>query len=637
MFIGRVLDGRYRVEELVARGGMATVYRASDLRLGRSVAIKVLSGSLITDSGFVDRFTQEARAAASLTHPNVVAVHDQGIAEGFPYLVMEYVPGRTIREVLTQNGPFASAHALEVMASVLAGLASAHDAGFVHRDIKPENVLITAQGHVKVTDFGLARVINETPVSDSTGAFLLGTMAYLSPEQVQQKSIDARSDVYSAGILLFEMLTGRVPFTGSSPLDVAYQHVSREVPAPSIYQTDVPPAVDHLVLAATRKDPNDRIQSAQTFLDVTVRARSAVPVAESITVAMSTNPTIAMPLTEPPRLHRDGDTSAVRRTGSHKAQPGSKTHITTNQPVRREPTRRVAIKPKRKRRPMKFLFVLLAIAAAGAFWYTFTGSYISMPNVVGQTSDTAISTLNDVGLSAKTVNEFSETVAKGTVVHTKPEPDTRARSGKSVTIFVSKGQERYLIPSDLVGKSPADAQSELEALTLTVAATRQEYDDNVKAGAVITTDPPAGLKVKRAAEVTIVISKGPAPVVIPPISGIDLKEATAKLAALGLKISVTDQLFDDSVAGSILQVDPLPGQSVLKGSTVKVTVSKGPALVDVPNVVGKDVTEATKLLTDAGFQVQTEKQLAVVILNKVYSQSANGQAPKGSLIILKIV
>ncbi len=635
MFIGRVLDSRYRVEELVARGGMATVYRASDSRLGRSVAIKVLSGSLITDPGFVDRFTQEARAAASLTHPNVVAVHDQGIAEGFPYLVMEFVPGRTIREVLVDHGPFASAHALEIISSVLAGLASAHDAGFVHRDIKPENVLITAQGHVKVTDFGLARVINDTPVSDSTGAILLGTMAYLSPEQVQQRSLDARSDVYSAGILLFEMLTGRVPFTGTSPLDVAYQHVSREVPAPSSYAPEIPPAIDHLVLAATRKDPNDRIQSAQVFLEGAARAIAAVPAAEAITVAINLAPTIRIPLTEPARVSRDTSSVAMRQTGAHRAERGSTSHTSTNVVVGKHSTRRVAV--KRKRKPLRFVLLLASLAAIGALWYTFTGSYVHMPNVVGQSSDTAVSTLNDLGLSAKITKEFSEDVPKGIVIRTKPSPDTKARKGKAVSVYVSKGQERYLIPTDVVGKNPTDVQAQLEALTLTVAATRQDYSDTVKVGSVITTDPAGGARVKRGADVTIIISKGPAPVVIPPISGLDLKVATTQLAALGLKISVTEQLFDDSAAGSILQVDPLPGQTVPKGSTVRVTVSKGPALVDVPNVVGMDVKEAKQLLTDAGFQIKTEKQLAVVILNKVYSQSANGQAPKGSLIILKIV
>jgi serine/threonine-protein kinase len=293
--LGKVLEDRYSVDELIARGGMATVYRGTDLRLGRTVALKVLGGVLVNDPDFVERFTQEARATAALTHPNVVAVHDQGISEGFPFLVMEFVQGRTIREIMAQSGPFTSAHALEIISAVLAGLSSAHDAGFVHRDIKPENVLITNDGHIKVTDFGLARVISDTPVSDSTGAVLLGTMAYLSPEQVQQLAVDQRSDVYSCGILLYEMVTGLVPFTGTSPLDVAYQHVNSSVSAPSSIQPDVPPAVDHLVLAATRKSPAERIQSAREFRDGVIRAISAVPRAEALTTALPLQNTQVIP------------------------------------------------------------------------------------------------------------------------------------------------------------------------------------------------------------------------------------------------------------------------------------------------------------------------------------------------------
>lgn len=289
--IGKVLEDRYQIDELIAQGGMATVYLGTDLRLGRTVALKVLGGALAMDPNFVERFTQEARAAAALTHPNVVAVHDQGINGGFPFLVMEYVQGRTIRQLMAQSGPFTSAHALEILGAVLAGLSAAHDAGFVHRDIKPENVLITQDGHIKVTDFGLARVISSTPVSDSTGAVLLGTMAYLSPEQVQQFAVDQRSDVYSCGILLYEMVTGVVPFTGVSPLEVAYQHVNSSVSAPSAIQPDVPPAVDHLVLAATRKLPEERIQSAREFRDGVIRAISAVPKAEALTTAIPLNNT----------------------------------------------------------------------------------------------------------------------------------------------------------------------------------------------------------------------------------------------------------------------------------------------------------------------------------------------------------
>jgi eukaryotic-like serine/threonine-protein kinase len=620
--LGKVLEGRYSVDELIARGGMATVYRGTDLRLGRTVALKVLGGVLVNDPDFVDRFTQEARATAALTHPNVVAVHDQGISEGFPFLVMEFVQGRTIREIMAQSGPFTSAHALEIISSVLAGLSSAHDAGFVHRDIKPENVLITHDGHIKVTDFGLARVINDTPVSDSTGAVLLGTMAYLSPEQVQQLAVDQRSDVYSCGILLYEMVTGLVPFTGSSPLEVAYQHVNSSVSAPSSIQPDVPPAVDHLVLAATRKSPTERIQSAREFRDGVVRAISAVPRAEALTTALPLQNTQVIPT--PVR-------GAHRATGAvplQKPNPG-----VGPSGVHRESSG----KPKgRKWAP---LLLILALLVGGGTWYQFTGSYEVVPPVSSLTVDEATVILAPLELGVEVVEEFSEDIPAGVVIRTDPASGENARKGSPVTLIVSKGQERYLIPSDLTGQDPKDATSALEALTLVVSATNEVFDEVIPVGKVVSTDPVGGTSVKRETPVTILVSKGPAPVEVPPIIGTLITDATTTLGAIGLTTETTREDFDDSVAGTILSTDPIPGTTVPKGTIIKVVLSKGPVLVDVPNVVGMDVATATTTLQGAGFQVKTVNKLTVAILNKVYSQNPAGgsKAPKGSVITLEIV
>lgn len=620
--LGKVLEGRYSVDELIARGGMATVYRGTDLRLGRTVALKVLGGILVNDPDFVDRFTQEARATAALTHPNVVAVHDQGISEGFPFLVMEFVQGRTIREIMAQSGPFTSAHALEIISSVLAGLSSAHDAGFVHRDIKPENVLITHDGHIKVTDFGLARVINDTPVSDSTGAVLLGTMAYLSPEQVQQLAVDQRSDVYSCGILLYEMLTGLVPFTGSSPLEVAYQHVNSSVSAPSSIQPDVPPAVDHLVLAATRKSPTERIQSAREFRDGVVRAISAVPRAEALTTALPLQNTQVIPT--PVR-------GAHRATGAvplQKPNPG-----VGPSGVHRESSG----KPKgRKWAP---LLLILALLVGGGTWYQFTGSYEVVPPVSSLTVDEATVILAPLELGVEVVEEFSEDIPAGVVIRTDPASGENARKGSPVTLIVSKGQERYLIPSDLTGQDPKDATSALEALTLVISATNEVFDEVIPVGKVVSTDPVGGTSVKRETPVTILVSKGPAPVEVPPIIGTLITDATTTLGAIGLTTETTREDFDDSVAGTILSTDPIPGTTVPKGTIIKVVLSKGPVLVDVPNVVGMDVATATTTLQSAGFQVKVVNKLTVAILNKVYSQNPAGgsKAPKGSVITLEIV
>ena len=621
--LGKVLEQRYSVDELIARGGMATVYRGTDLRLGRTVALKVLSGVLANDPGFVERFTQEARATAALTHPNVVAVHDQGISEGFPFLVMEFVQGRTIREVMSQSGPFTSAHALEIISSVLAGLGSAHDAGFVHRDIKPENVLITNDGHVKVTDFGLARVISATPVSDSTGAVLLGTMAYLSPEQVQQLAVDQRSDVYSCGILLYEMVTGLVPFTGSSPLEVAYQHVNSEVSAPSAIQPDVPPAVDHIVLAATRKSAADRIQSAREFRDAVIRAISAVPRAEALITALSLQGTQIIPASP---IALQGEVNRPR--------PTQERNIVSNASEIKSTRVRKGVRGKLA--PVLLLFALLA---GGGAWYQLAGSYEVVPPVATLSVDEASMILAPLELGVAVVEEFSEDIPAGSIIKTDPASGEKVRKGNAVTLIVSKGQERYLIPSDLSGKDPGDAASLLENLTLVISGTKEVFDELIPVGKVIGTDPIGGTSVKRETPVTVLVSKGPAPVEVPPIVGTLITDATATLTALGLTVKTIQENFDDSVAGTILSADPAPATIVPKGTVINVILSKGPALVDVPNVVGMSTSAATSALEAAGFQVKSVNKLSIAILNKVYSQKpgAGSKAPKGSVITIEIV
>ena len=614
--LGTVIDDRYRIDELIARGGMATVYRALDLRLGRVVAVKILAPAFTADPDFVSRFTQEARATAALTHPNVVAVHDQGVSNGFPYLVMEFVPGRTIRQVLMTMGPFTSAHALEIMRAVLAGLGAAHDAGFVHRDIKPENVLITDTGVIKVTDFGLARVIDDIPVSDSTGAVLLGTMAYLSPEQVQQKTIDQRSDVYSAGILLFEMLTGHVPYVGESPLDVAYKHVNNDVPAPSTEQHDIPPAVDHLVLAATRRSPNDRFQNAHVFLDAVNRASQAVPAAEALTTVLPTRQTLVM------------------------AHPGISTppaHTSLNSTPQ---SSKKPVSPKVKRRRIIAGVLTLTLIIGSVSWFFFAGSKVPVPVVAGKSLSDATNALQAVGLRATVAQTFSETVPNGSVVDSNPVAGQSAKEGSTVTLNVSKGQERYLIPMDLKNKDINDATSQLQDLTLVVVnPAKQIYDDKVPVGKVVGTKPTGGTKVKRGASVILLVSQGPKPILVPPIAGENITSATAQLTKLGLVVDVTDQVFDTSAVGTVISANPVPGTTVKKGDTISVTVSKGPPPIQVPNVVGLDITVAKTILIKAGFKVSVQNQLSTVVLNKVYSQNpgADSMATPGSTITLKIV
>lgn len=623
-FIGQVLEGRYQVTDLIARGGMANVYRATDLRLSRIVALKILAGTLAHDQNFVERFIHEARATAALMHPNVVAVHDQGLALGFPFLVMEYVPGKTIREVLRAHGPFTSAHALEIMKSVLAGLAAAHDAGFVHRDIKPENVLITNEGLVKVTDFGLARVISGQPATTSTGAVLLGTMAYLSPEQVSQQPIDQRSDVYSAGILLYEMVTGRVPFTGTTPLDVAFKHVNEDVPAPSILQPDVPPAVDHLVLAATARNVNDRLATARAFHDGVIRALSAVPAAEALTTALPIKDTAVLPTVTPPINQAQNQ---VNPPLQNKLKPNNKS------------TSENLFNKKRKSLIRLLLGVVSVVLGAGA-WYLFSGTYQAVPNVIGQTVDQASVAFTDLGLTFEPVEEFSEEIPAGQIMRTEPETSARARVGNPVKVFVSKGPERFVIPQEIIGTSTTQAQKIIEELNLIAAGTEEIYSEDVEVGKVASTNPAPGATLKRDTPVIIQVSKGPEPIDMPNLVGAYLTDVAPLLLSLDLTIEVVEQLYDEvAPAGTILSTDPVAGSKVTKGSVIKALVSQGPPLVSVPNVVGKSVAEATRILQDAGFVVTKVNKLPAAPLQIVYSQNppANSKVAKGSTITIEIV
>jgi serine/threonine-protein kinase len=422
--------------------------------------------------------------------------------------------------------------------------------------------------------------------------------------------------------LLYEMVTGLVPFTGASPLDVAFQHVNSNVSAPSSIQPDVPPAVDHLVLAATRKSPAERIQSAREFRDGVIRALSAVPRAEALTTALPLQNTqvIPTPVQNSPRA-----TSSAPPEKQNAASGSGETHN--------------EVLEKRRIRKWTPLLLALSLLIGGGAWYQFTGSYEAVPPVSSLTVDEATAILTPLELGVDVVEEFSEDIPAGVIIRTEPAGGENARKGSPITLFVSKGQERYIIPSDLAGKDPNDATSVLEALTLVISGTNEVFDELLPVGKVVGTQPVGGTSVKRETPVVILVSKGPAPVEVPPIVGTLITDATTTLGELGLTSETIREDFDDSPAGTILTTEPIPGTTVPKGTVIKVVLSKGPVLVDVPNVVGLDVEAATTKLQSAGFQVTTTNRLPVAVLNKVYSQNpaAGSKAPKGSVITLEIV
>ena len=621
--IGRTLDGRYRVEALVARGGMAAVYEASDLRLRRKVAVKVMHASLAEDPGFVHRFEREAHAAAQLANPHVVAVHDQGrdAETGAIYLVMEYVVGRTVREIMAARGRLTEVQALAVLDPVLQALAAAHDAGFVHRDVKPENVLIGDDGRIKVTDFGLARAIVSSPLSAATQGVLIGTVAYLSPEQVERGYADARSDVYGAGVLLYELLTGEVPHSGETPLAVAYQHVHADVSAPSTVVPGLAPVVDAVVLRATRRDPAERFPDARAFLTAVREARTALdPLYTPPPLATAPLPAINVdvPAAEPAPAPTAGTMAA--------ALP---------EPSRDAPA--TARRPRRRRRLAGALvLVLLSAIAAGAWWLA-VGNRSTVPDIIGMRVEDARSALTAEQLGATVEQQWNRRVPEGSVVDAQPLPGTAVAHDTNVLLIVSKGPERYAVP-DLVGRTQAEAEASLQPLKLRIGKVARTYDEDAPAGAILATNPEAGRIAQPGDPVDLTLSKGPAPVPVPAVPGLTLAAAEAALQSAGFTVTSATEFSDSVAEGNVIRSEPRPGTAIERGSRVKLYVSKGPAPVRVPDVFGLSQSAATSKLQGMGLRVQVVKTSGR-LLNRVKSQSpaSSSVVPRGTTVTITIV
>ncbi len=595
--IGRTLDGRYAVQSRLAQGGMATVYRAWDNRLDRPVALKVMDPELARHPEYVARFIREAKSAAKLSHPNIVAVYDQsalpgsGPGEGGPprpplaYLAMEYVPGVTLRQLLGRRGRLTPREALEVMDAMLAGLAAAHRAEIVHRDVKPENVLLNDAalrhngGHtthsstyaaaVKVTDFGLARTATGEGSPNSSlgntlpGGGLIGTVSYLAPELVQHGTCDARSDVYSAGIVLFELLTGRKPYTGGSPMEIARRHVNERVPAPSQFVRGLDPALDALVASATSREPNARPADAAAFR-------------ERVRAVYANLSDAALNLGAPNGSGQLDSTLPLHGTQTQTVVAPDHTRIMAS-----EPPPPVRIKPRtspregyvvqqtpRRRGPRKgliiFLLVLVLAAAAGiGAWLYGRVAFESTPNLIGLSQSQATTTLGNDGLKYTIVTAFSNSVATGDVMSVSPAPGTPVKQGALITLTVSKGEPTAAIPN-VTGQSQDDATNSLRDHGFTVAvATTQQTSNTVPKGSVVSYAPtgsaPSG------STITLTISSGPQQVIVRDVTGMSVEDATAELQAQGFTVQTTRLLpFVDSVG----RQSPSGGATADYGSTV---------------------------------------------------------------------
>jgi serine/threonine-protein kinase len=656
-----VLEGRYRVLERLARGGMSTVYSALDERLDREVAVKVMSAALSTDPAFADRFAREARVAARLSHLNAVAVYDQGSDDGHVFLVMELVKGRTLRDLIREQGRLSAAQAVSIMEPVLGALAAAHRAGLVHRDVKPENILLADDGVVKVADFGLARAI-ESDASNTRTGLMMGTVAYCPPEQISRGMADARSDVYSAGVVLFELLTGSTPYLGDSAMAIAYQHVNSDVPAPSSRRSGLPAQLDDIVVRATSREPSGRPLDAGALLAelhdvrldlglpvVAVPPRdrsdqpidatqviSAIPAGNAISpmpgqaAEAATSPTPVVPGLGPMQ-----DTVIGQRPSGPGRGPEA------NRPPDKPAKRPLSRKARARRRAAIVIVIVLLLGALTGYgaWYLAVGRYHQVPQLSGLNQSVATQQLTGDGFSVSPASssQFSETVASGFVIATSPSAGSHLLAGKPVTLIVSKGPERFRVPA--VSGTYEQAQQALQAIPVLLAR-RDVADDTGKipAGQVIRTDPPSGSAVKRQQPVTVYISTGPPVVAVPDVTNKQKDEASTKLSNAGFKVAFSEDYSDSVPQGKVIRQSPTGGNAP-KFSTVEVVVSKGPPLVTLPDIPnGTNVDEAKATLEGLGLKVKIDRQFGG-FLKKVVAMDpkAGQQVPKGSQVLLTVV
>jgi len=650
-WIGALVDGRYRIRGRVATGGMATVYTATDERLERTVAVKIIHPGQADDPRFVERFTWEAKTIARLTHPNVVAVYDQGTHDGLPYLVMEYVRGKTLRDMLAEVRRLAPDEALAILEQMLAAIAAAHRAGVIHRDVKPENVLIAASptgtsladAVIKVADFGLARAV-EASASDGDGQ-LLATVAYVAPELVKDGEADPRSDVYSVGIVLFEMLTGRVPYDGAKPIEVAWAHVDQDVPPPSKYVPGMPAGLDELVRHATNRDRSERPTDAGAMLVEVQALRDRLEGQAAMSDKTVAAPTVAVGLLGSGGTHRRGDrTRADRRRNGEARTHGrdaaaSRSAGTSERPAwsrlperdrgRTTPTRSYATGGSRRtgqtyggggnvghgfigwfdrlmsrrngRRTFYASLAVLALIVSLTGWWLGFGRYTTTPKLVGETQAQAVATAEKMGFDISYASpRFEEKIPKNTVVSQQPDASQRIRKGGVITLTLSRGPERYPVPND-VGEPFSAVQSDLAQIKMGIKRT-DEYSDSLPQGYVISMNPPPGTLEPPNTQISVKVSKGKAPITVPNVVGQDFNTANQTLTGLGLVVAQT-QAQNPAPAGTVFKQSVPAGAGAVPGDTVILSVSTGPPQVQVPDLTGQNKDQATQTLQQAGLQV----------------------------------
>jgi serine/threonine-protein kinase len=622
---GELIDGRYQLLRQMATGGMASIYEAVDTRLDRKVAVKIMHSHLAQDEQFVERFIREAKAAAALSHPNIVSVQDQGWNQnGTPavFLVMELIEGHTLREYLNERGKLSIADGITFLSPVLSALAAAHKIGIVHRDIKPENILISREGRIKIADFGLAKgpLLGGTMTAESS--VILGSVSYLSPEQVQRGIADARSDVYSIGITAFEMFTGAKPFEAEAPIQVAYMHVNNRVPRISSVLKNVPQALDDLIFRATSSDPDERPRDAGVFyeeLSAFNPKRNQLSLELDIPVA-------------PMRPKKEGKSLRKRVKEITETIPVMKARETTAQVAKRK---KISKRVKRNR------YIALGLAVSlGAFgWYALIGpgSRVVVPSTVGATQEEVQAALDPLGLTFVIAEKrYSEDISEGRVIESSPEGGGRLEQGGSVNLVISKGPERYLIPK-LAGLTPAAAANVLAKLPLNVAPIVEEFNETIPNGYVIDSLPASGTQVKRSASVTIRVSKGIEQIALASYVGKSSDQALNELSEAGFVVTSEYGFSETRLAGEVISQKPESGKSINKGSGVALLISKGSQYAYIPNLFSIEEAKAVQTLKELELKVVVKK-IGKKAVKKVtaISPKVGSKVKRGSTVTITV-